>query len=270
MPKRVVDGGSRASRKRGPSSDGMRSPAGTLEEKCVTDCAATEAARLEAMLLHEEEVRRNGFAVVAGVDEAGRGPLAGPIVAGAVVLKHAVPGVNDSKQLSAAQRSSLYARIYEEGHYAGHAVIGPGEIDKIGIQAANYRVMLLAVEQLAVRPEFLLVDGFTIPGCTIPQRRLIKGDSTSLSIAAASIVAKVVRDRIMLELHMAFPQYGFDRHKGYATAEHVDALKEFGPCEAHRRSFAPVAGVPETAELFPSTGVDGFEGVKPLRKGVSQ
>lgn len=210
-----------------------------------------ERNRLSALLQFEAEAIANGFSRVAGVDEAGRGPLAGPIVAGAVVLNGSPPaGVNDSKQLTEAQREGLYDSIIEGQHWVGVGIVEPSVIDQHGIQSANYGVMLQAVNQLEPRPDFLLVDGFMIRGCALPQKKIIKGDRLSASIAAASIVAKVVRDRIMRALDRQYPGYGFAEHKGYATAEHLDALRRLGPCPAHRRSFSPVMGPAETGLLF--------------------
>lgn len=212
--------------------------------------AELESARLDHMLLHERTAREHGFTRIAGVDEAGRGPLAGPIVAAAVELLHPVAGLNDSKQVKESQREALYKQLHAEGHRIGIAWISAAQIDVLGIQTANYQAMLKAIEQLAPRPDFVLIDGFSVPGCVIPQKRLIKGDCVSLSIAAASIVAKVTRDRMLLQMHARFPAYGFDRHKGYATADHLAALAQFGPCEEHRKSFAPIARTVSSGELF--------------------
>ena len=209
-----------------------------------------EEARLGAMMIHEEEARRNGFARIAGVDEAGRGPLAGPIVAAAVVLAAPVAGLDDSKRLTAEQRERLFVALHRGGHAIGVGLVQAEEIDHWGIQPANYSAMAQAVRRLEPPPDFLLVDGFTIPGAPIPQQRLIKGDRRSLSIAAASIVAKVIRDRTMRELDRQYPEYGFGKHKGYGTAEHLAAVRRYGACPAHRKSFAPIAEVPETAQLF--------------------
>lgn len=199
-----------------------------------------ETQRLEAMLVFERRLAAQGFRCIAGVDEAGRGPLAGPIVAAAVVLACPVVGLDDSKRLSAERREELYAALYAGGHDIGVAAASAAEIDREGIQAANYRVMLEAVARLSVRPDFLLVDGYHLPGAEPPRQRLVKGDMRSLSIAAASIVAKVTRDRIMVEMDRQYPGYGFAAHKGYGTRAHLDALRRLGPCPEHRRSFAPL------------------------------
>ena len=206
--------------------------------------------RIEAMLYYEREAAENGFARVAGVDEAGRGPLAGPIVAAAVVLDHPVPGLNDSKQLTPEQRNALLAELEEGGHAVGVSIITSADIDRWGIQTANYRAMIQAAQQITPEPDFLLVDGFAIRGCPIPQAKIVKGDSKSQSIAAASIVAKVTRDRLMLDLDHAYPQYGFAAHKGYGTAEHLAAIERHGPCPVHRMSFAPMSRMFETGLLF--------------------
>ena len=209
-----------------------------------------EIARMHALLEFERAASAMGFARIAGVDEAGRGPLAGPIVAGAVILREALPGLNDSKQLTEARREALYAELLAGGHAIGCAVVEAAEIDQIGIQQANYAAMARAVAALTPPPDYLLVDGFQVPGILQPQLRLIKGDARSLSIAAASIVAKVTRDRLMLAHDATHPGYGFARHKGYGTREHLDALARLGPCPIHRRSFAPLARGRETGVLL--------------------
>lgn len=212
--------------------------------------ADREEQRLDRMLLHEKEAQSRGFQVVAGVDEAGRGPYAGPIVAAAVVLRQSIEGVNDSKQLSHEEREALFEIIANGGHGIGIAVVGVEFIDQQGIQPANYHAMAQAVAQLDPAPEFLLVDGFRIPGMRLPQKPLIKGDALSQSIAAASIIAKVTRDRIMLEMDVRYPGYGFARHKGYGTAEHCRRIRELGPCPIHRMSWAPVLKMTEAGMLF--------------------
>ena len=203
--------------------------------------AVSEKDRLDAMMAFERQAMANGFPRVAGVDEAGRGPLAGPIVAAAVVLAQPLPGLNDSKCLTAAQREGLFAALSEGAHTIGTAVIEPDAIDRRGIQSANYAAMAQAAARLDPPADFLLVDGFIIHGCALPQKHLIKGDRRSASIAAASIVAKVTRDRIMDGLHRRYPEYGFASNKGYGTRAHIEALQRRGPCPVHRRSFAPIA-----------------------------
>ena len=197
--------------------------------------------RLTARRTIENAVRRLGFAQVAGVDEVGRGCLAGPVVAAAVVLhpKRAVTGLRDSKLLTPRARERLYDQITRRAAAWTVACSGPVEIDRINIHQAALRAMRDAVTTLTPLPDFVLVDGFSIPELLIPQRALVKGDRRCAAIAAASIVAKVTRDRQMEQLHLADPRYGFDRHKGYATAEHLRALARFGYSAAHRRSFRP-------------------------------
>ena len=232
--------------------DDPRAGARALWERCVRagSAAQAEQQRIEGMLSFERAVEALGFLWIAGVDEAGRGPLAGPIVAAAVRLAAPVAGLNDSKQLTAEQRESLFAALHGGGHDIGVAAVEAAEIDRIGIQAANYQVMAQAVGGMKQHPDYLLVDGFRIPGVAQPQQRIIKGDSRSLSIAAASIVAKVTRDRLMDRVDREYPVYGFGKHKGYATAEHLAAIARFGPCPEHRRSFAPIARSEETGSLF--------------------
>ena len=202
------------------------------------------------LMQFERDAADYGFHRIAGVDEAGRGPLAGPIVAAAVVLAEPVAGLNDSKQLTASQRESFFEVLTEGPHSIGVAVIDEGTIDRYGIQPANYAAMAQAVGALSPPPDFLLVDGFLIRGCPLPQKAIVKGDCRSASIAAASIIAKVTRDRIMDGLDEQYPMYGFARHKGYATREHLDALSRLGPCPAHRRSFSPLSESVTTATLF--------------------
>jgi ribonuclease HII len=209
-----------------------------------------EGKRLEHMFSFERDLHGQGFTRVAGVDEAGRGPFAGPIVAAAVILKEPVEGLNDSKQLEPEERERLFGVLMAGEHTIGVAAVDVETIDRYGIQQANYSAMAQAVAQLAPEPEFLLVDGFNLPGVRQPQTRLIKGDGRSLSIAAASIVAKVTRDRIMVELDLQYPGYGFGKHKGYGTPEHYEQIERLGPCPIHRRSWSPIAQVIETGSLF--------------------
>ena len=195
-------------------------------------------------LAETEALLQGEAATVAGVDEAGRGPLAGPVVAAAVVLdlSHDWDGVGDSKLLSAARREALYARVLSRARAFAWCVTGPRAIDRDNIRRATLASMRRAVDRLAVTPAVVLVDGNDrIPGLACAQQAVIDGDARCLSIAAASIVAKVVRDRIMERLDRVYPQYGFARHKGYGTAEHLAALREHGPCALHRMSYAPVA-----------------------------
>ena len=195
------------------------------------------------VLADTEALIQGEAATVAGVDEAGRGPLAGPVVAAAVVLDFSRDwdGVGDSKTLSAARRESLYARVLTGARAFYWCVTGARTIDRDNIRRATLASMRRAVERLRVTPDVVLVDGNDcVPGLACRQKAVIDGDAKCLSIAAASIVAKVVRDRIMERLDRVYPLYGFARHKGYGTAEHLAALREHGPCPLHRLSYAPV------------------------------
>ena len=189
----------------------------------------------------ENGVRRLGFGRVAGVDEVGRGCLAGSVVVAAVVLdpSRPIPGVRDSKLLTPKARERLYDRILQTAVGWSLAVASPAEIDRVNVHQASLGAMRDAVQQLVPLPDFVLVDGFPIPGLMLPQRAVVGGDRRCASIAAASILAKVTRDRDMCTLHARDPRYGFDRHKGYATAQHLAAVSEFGYSPAHRRSFRP-------------------------------
>jgi ribonuclease HII len=191
------------------------------------------------MRLHERDAYRRGFRVVCGIDEAGRGPLAGPVVAAAVVLPKSarLPGVTDSKKLTAEQREESFDRIRSRALAIGVGVVDNVIIDKINILQASFQAMVSAVACLSPAPDFLLIDGpYRLPLPT-DQKGIPRGDNLSISIAAASIVAKVHRDRLMCEFHEKFPQYGFDSHKGYATARHCEAIRKYGPCSLHRVTF---------------------------------
>ncbi len=214
---------------------GVRKLCASLEKK--QHALAAERERLKKMWRYEEENRHYGL--VCGVDEAGRGPLAGPVAAGAVILPEGceILYLNDSKQLSAARRDELYEQIKEKAIAFGVGLSGPARIDEINILQADYEAMCEALGQLSVMPQVLLNDAVTIPQVTIPQVPLIKGDAKSVSIAAASILAKVTRDRLMMEYDELYPEYGFARNKGYGSAEHIAALKKYGPCPIHRKSF---------------------------------
>ncbi len=195
------------------------------------------------MRTFEEKARSKGFARIAGTDEAGRGPLAGPVVSAAVILP---PGfsdsrITDSKKLTPKKREMLCDLISAHAEGIGIGIVESGEIDRINILRASLKSMYLAVTRLSPRPDYLLIDGkFTIPFCDLPQETLIRGDSLSISIAAASIIAKVTRDRLMTQYHETWPQYGFCVHKGYPTKAHRDAVAAFGPCPIHRVSFRGV------------------------------
>jgi ribonuclease HII len=190
----------------------------------------------------ELEARRCGYRHIAGVDEAGRGPLAGPVVAAAVILsvRCRLAGVDDSKRLSEGERERLYAAILEKAVGVGIGSADAGEIDSLNILESTRLAMRRAIENLAPSPDYLLIDAVTLPAVRVPARPIIKGDALSISIAAASIVAKVTRDHLMAAYHNTFPQYNFLSHKGYGTQEHLRRLADYGPCAIHRRTFAPV------------------------------
>jgi ribonuclease HII len=195
----------------------------------------------------ENKAHDLGHRIIAGIDEAGRGPLAGPVVSAAVILPDDadLPGIDDSKRLSPARRDHLYARLYQVARAIGIGVVDSAEIDRINILQATLRAMAMAVANLRPRPDHLLVDGiFGIPS-DLSQQSIKKGDSLSISIAAASIVAKVTRDRIMSQVDTLFPEYGFGRHKGYPTKTHRAAIVTHGCCPVHRRTFK---GVREIAQ----------------------
>ncbi|MCB1233147.1 MAG: ribonuclease HII [Verrucomicrobiae bacterium] len=192
----------------------------------------------------EAEMRASGYRLVAGIDEAGRGPLAGPVVAAAVILpndfRHKT--LNDSKQVSAKKRDALYAEITKsESILWASAAVDHAEIDRINILQATYLAMRTALAALSMPADAALIDGKPVPNFPIPHRGVVKGDSLSLSIAAASIIAKVERDRLMCDYAAKWPVYGFEQHKGYGTKHHLEALRKHGPCPIHRKSFAPVA-----------------------------
>ncbi len=194
---------------------------------------------------YEEKFYKQGFRYIAGVDEAGRGPLAGPVVAAAVILpkKFQLDGLNDSKKLTPSQREKLFPEILKQAVSVGIGQIPPKVIDQLGILLASLKAMQRAVERMGKKPDFLLVDGrHAIRGLDIPQKTIIKGDQLSVSIAAASIVAKVTRDRIMKAQERLYPGYGFSQHKGYGTKTHLLALREKGFCPIHRRSFRTKSG----------------------------
>ncbi len=196
-----------------------------------------ERARMETLKQYERQYGDAGF--VCGIDEAGRGPLAGPVVAGAVILPKdcGILGINDSKQLSRKKREELYDIIMEEAIAAGIGMASPQRIDEINILQATYEAMRQAIQNLSVVPDILLNDAVFIPEVEIPQVPIVKGDGKSISIGAASILAKVTRDRLMEEYGSIMPEYGFAKHKGYGTKEHVEAIRAYGPSPIHRQSF---------------------------------
>ena len=201
---------------------------------------AAERERIDAM--KEYERKFGSYGLICGVDEAGRGPFAGPVVAGAVILDLAdaskeILYLNDSKKLSEKKREELYAEIMEKAVSVGVGIVENDVIDEINILQATYRAMQQAIAALDPQPDFILADAVTIPDILIPQAGIIKGDAKSVSIAAGSIIAKVTRDRMMLEYDRQFPQYGFASHKGYGTAAHIEAIQKYGPLPIHRRTF---------------------------------
>ncbi len=196
-------------------------------------------------LIEENILTSHGYKSIAGIDEAGRGALAGPVVAAAVILPRLVehPGfkdVRDSKETSPAKRELLYSLIMDEAVAIGVGIVSPQTIDSVNILNATRLAMRQAIEQLACSPDFLLIDGMAIPRLSIRQKGIVKGDKLCLSIACASIIAKVTRDRIMVELNESYPNYGLVRHKGYGTKHHLVCLAQHGPSPIHRFSFAPV------------------------------
>ncbi len=202
-------------------------------------------------LKFEKAAHGSGFTYVAGIDEAGRGPLAGPVMAAAVILPagFSIIGVDDSKKLTPCKREKLFDIIMEQAMSVGVGMVNPEDIDRINILQATRRAMLAAVQQLSPQPDYLLIDGISTIDSTIPQKTIIKGDSLSLSIAAASIIAKVTRDRLMSEMDATYPGYGFAGHKGYGSAAHMEAIRRLGPSPIHRLTFG---GVKEYAECTSS------------------
>lgn len=196
-----------------------------------------ERKRLDSMWEYERQYE--DAALICGIDEAGRGPLAGPVVAGAVILPKGceILYLNDSKKLSAKRRETLYDEIQKKAVATGIGVVSPARIDEVNILQATYEAMRMAIQELGVVPQVLLNDAVTIPEVKIPQVPIIKGDAKSVSIAAASILAKVTRDRMMAEYGRAYPQYGFAEHKGYGSKAHIEAIQAYGPCPIHRKTF---------------------------------
>lgn len=205
----------------------------------------SELERLRQLNLFEDEARQGGFKHIAGVDEAGRGPLAGPVVAASCIIPPNIyfPGIDDSKKLSPAKRAVLFKDITSHPSVIyGVGLISHEEIDRINILQATIQAMLQAVARLSITPDMLLVDGMALPSA-IPSKKIIRGDSLSQSIAAASIIAKETRDRIMEEHDRTWPEYGFKDHKGYGTKKHREAIAKYGPCMIHRMSFTLLAEV---------------------------
>ena len=199
-----------------------------------------EQARLLKIKEIDEEFFKKGIKYIAGIDEAGRGPLAGPVVVACVIMPEdsMIEGVNDSKKISEKKREKLYDLILEEAVSYGIGIINQEEIDEINILRATKKALTMALTQMEIKPNVILVDALTgIDTLGIPYKSIIKGDANSYSIAAASIIAKVTRDRIMREWDKVYPEYGFAGHKGYGTAKHIEAIKQYGLCPLHRRSF---------------------------------
>ncbi len=201
--------------------------------------------KLEATYVEESSLLEQGYSLIAGLDEVGRGPLAGPVVAGVVILPHNptgdwLTGIQDSKQLTPVQRDDAYGHIMTNALGCATGQASAEEIDDIGIVPATNLAMERALNSLALLPQFLLLDAFPLPNVDIPQIAIIKGDAKCLSIAAASIIAKVARDKLMREMDDLHPGYGFAGHKGYGSANHIRSIEELGPCPIHRYSFAPI------------------------------
>lgn len=190
----------------------------------------------------ERKAGENGFKKIAGIDEAGRGPLAGPVVSASVILPAFFPvsGINDSKKLTPKKRNDLYEKIYAHAVSIGIGIVDPTEIDRINILQASLLSMVISVKNLKPPPDCLFIDGKFRISSDLPQQPIIHGDSRSISIAAASIIAKVTRDRLMERYHLDYPYFGFSKHKGYPTQAHKAAIKKFGCCPIHRRSFKGV------------------------------
>lgn len=203
--------------------------------------------RTLGLYAYERTLARLGFAPVAGADEAGRGACAGPLVVGAAVLPEGrrgqVPGLADSKLLTPVARERAYGEVVQRAEAWSVIIVEPGDVDAVGLHKSNIEAMRRALARLPVTPGYVLTDGFPVGGLGIPGLAMWKGDQVAACIAAASVIAKVTRDRIMAELHKQWPKYGFDAHKGYVTSEHQDALARYGPCPVHRRSYANVARV---------------------------
>ena len=188
---------------------------------------------------YDISVKEEGYNIICGVDEAGRGPLAGPVVACAIIMKEdfIIPEVNDSKKLTEKKREALYDVILENALSCSVAFVHEKEIDEINILNATMKAMETAINGLKVKPDLALIDGNQNRGITSSNRTVVKGDAKSYNIAAASIIAKVSRDRFIIKMDELYPEYGFKKHKGYGTKEHMDAIRKYGPCEIHRRSF---------------------------------
>jgi ribonuclease HII len=188
---------------------------------------------------YDQSLRKQGYLRIAGIDEAGRGPLAGPVVSSAVVLKEgiSITGLRDSKRVPEDERTSLFFAIQDASIDIGIGIVGPEDIDRLNILRATRQSMKIAVEKLSIKPDMLIIDALSLPSVLIRQISPIKAESVSASVAAASIIAKYTRDKIMLDYHHEYPMYNFQKHKGYSTKEHIEMLQRYGPCPIHRKSF---------------------------------
>lgn len=206
-----------------------------------------ERARIDALYAYEYAARDEGAKNVAGVDEAGRGPLAGPVVVAAVILPFGIflPGLNDSKKVAPKKREQLYEEILEKAVAVRVSIVDEKTIDRVNIYQATMNGMYESILNLDPKPDKVLIDAVELAKLPMPSLSIIKGDAKSASIAAASIIAKVTRDRMMLKYDAEYPQYGFAQHKGYGTAQHIEALEKYGPCPIHRKSFEPVRSMTE-------------------------
>lgn len=188
---------------------------------------------------YDQSLRKQGYVRIAGIDEAGRGPLAGPVVSSAVVLKEGITitGLRDSKRVPEDERTSLFFAIQDAAIDIGIGIVGPEDIDRLNILRATRRSMQIAVEKLSIKPDMLIIDALSLPSVLIRQISPIKAENLSASVAAASIIAKYTRDKIMFDYHHVYPMYNFQKHKGYSTKEHIEMLQRYGPCPIHRKSF---------------------------------
>jgi len=188
---------------------------------------------------YDQSLRKQGYPQVAGIDEAGRGPLAGPVVAAAVILKEGITiaGLRDSKKVPEDERTSLFNSIQDIAVDIGIGIVGSEDIDRLNILRATRQSMRIAVERLSIKPDMLIIDALSLPSVLIRQISPIKAENISASVAAASIIAKYTRDKIMLDYHHEYPMYNFQKHKGYSTKEHIEMLQRYGPCPIHRKSF---------------------------------
>ena len=203
------------------------------------------------LLKYEKELYDKGITLIGGVDEVGRGPLVGPVVSACVILpkNYSLPGLNDSKKLSEKKRDKLYDIIMKDAISVGIGIVGPEKIDEINILEASRLAMKLAIEDLDVKPEFILSDAMKLNNIDIPYKDIVHGDALSLSIAAGSVIAKVTRDRMMYELDKEYPEYGFAKHKGYPTKAHLESIKKYGVLDNYRFTYKPVSDLINSAKV---------------------